>query len=202
MTDAAVVHLVDDESTLLRSLGPAICAAGYACRTYATAPSLLACLSDLEPGCVVTDVRMPGMDGLELMGRLRRAGASHPVIVMSGQADIALAVEAMKQGASDFVEKPFSPKDLIRRIGAALEGAAPVAARRARREEARRKLAQLTPRQGDVLAGVVAGKLNKTIAFELGLSVRTVEDYRAEIMARTGCASLSELLRLSLQAED
>jgi two-component system response regulator FixJ len=158
----------------------------------------LAELATAEPGCVVTDVRMPGLSGLELLAALKTRQIDMPVVMISGHADIALAVDAMRAGASHFLEKPFRGEKLVEAVREA------IAAHRAPAPTGKDPygdiLSGLTKRQREVLVGIVDGKLNKVIAFELGISVRTVESYRAEIMARTGAQSLSQLIRMSLAA--
>lgn len=193
------VHIVDDDETVRKSLAYAVGSAGYATRIYESGERLLGGVARLAPGCIVTDVRMPGMDGVELVSRLKAEGAPHPILVMSGHADVALAVEAMKAGAVDFLEKPFRPSALVGAIAAAMAKAD----RSAPPEAAayRRLVETLSPRQREVLSGIVEGKLNKTIAHELGLSVRTVEGYRAEIMSKTQARNLTELIRMMVLAK-
>ncbi len=192
------MHIVDDEETVLRSLSLAVSAAGYATRVYPSAEALLDGLKTLEDGCVVTDLRMPGLDGIGLLRRLDAAAVRIPVIVMSGKADIALAVEAMKCGAADFLEKPFSTKALVVAIGTALARTREHPADAEKAALYARQLARLTQRQQDVLRGVVEGKSNKEIARDLGISPRTVENHRAEVMSRTQAGTRSELIRMSL----
>jgi two-component system response regulator FixJ len=200
MAETICVHIVDDEEIVRRSLGYAMASAGFASRVYASAEQFMAASAAASPGCVVTDVRLPGMDGLELVMRLKAGDAPHPVVVISGEADIAMAVDAMKAGAADFLQKPFRTASLLEAVNGAIdrEGRQQRQAQEAAGQ--RRKLALLSPRQREVLAGIMAGKLNKTIGHELGISVRTVEDYRAEIMAKTQARNLSELIRTAVLA--
>jgi two-component system response regulator FixJ len=200
MAETACVHIIDDEDSVRRSLGYAVASAGFASRVYASAEQFVAALPIAGPGCVVTDVRLPGMSGLELVMRLKDGHAPLPVVVISGEADVAMAVDAMKAGAADFLQKPFRNANLIEAVKGALDREG---RERLQVQEAvghRRTLALLSPRQAEVLAGIMDGKLNKTIGHELGISVRTVEDYRAEIMAKTQARNLSELIRMAVLA--
>ncbi|WP_332770165.1 response regulator FixJ [Phenylobacterium sp.] len=199
MTEA-VVHLIDDDEAVRDSLAFLLTTAGIASRTYESAVTFLDQLAGAAPGCVVTDIRMPDMNGLELVRRLKDRGASHPIIVITGHGDVPLAVEAMKAGVVDFLEKPFDDDALLGSIRAALAigGQATQASEERRKFEA--MLAALSPRETEVLKGVLAGKQNKVIAFELGISARTVEVYRANVMTKTSAGSLSELVRMALLA--
>lgn len=197
---SGLVHVIDDDEAMRQSLEFLLDTAGYTIRTYESAVDFLRNLGGLEPGCIVTDIRMPEVNGLELVRRLHAEGVTLPVIVLTGHGDVPLAVEAMKAGVKDFLEKPFDDEVLLRAVGAALN-----VSEEAQREEAERQkfevmLASLSPREKDVLHGVVAGKANKVIAFELGISPRTVEVYRANVMTKTGAASLSDLVRMALLA--
>lgn len=195
-----VVHLIDDDEAVRDSLSFLLTTAGMVSRTYESAVTFLDQLADAAPGCVVTDIRMPDMNGLELVRRLKERGATHPIIVITGHGDVPLAVEAMKAGVVDFLEKPFDDEALLGSIRAALAvgGQATQASEERRKFEA--MLAALSPRETEVLRGVLAGKQNKVIAFELGISARTVEVYRANVMTKTSAGSLSELVRLALLA--
>ncbi|MDP3852436.1 response regulator FixJ [Phenylobacterium sp.] len=199
MTEA-VVHLIDDDEAVRDSLSFLLTTAGIASRTYESAVTFLDQLAGAAPGCVVTDIRMPDMNGLELVRRLKDRGASHPIIVITGHGDVPLAVEAMKAGVVDFLEKPFDDEALLGSIRTALTigGQATQASEERRKFEA--MLAALSPRETEVLKGVLAGKQNKVIAFELGISARTVEVYRANVMTKTSAGSLSELVRMALLA--
>lgn len=199
MTEA-VVHLIDDDEAVRDSLSFLLTTAGMVSRTYESAVTFLEQLADAAPGCVVTDIRMPDMNGLELVRRLKERGATHPIIVITGHGDVPLAVEAMKAGVVDFLEKPFDDDALLGSIRTALTigGQATQASEERRKFEA--MLAALSPRETEVLRGVLAGKQNKVIAFELGISARTVEVYRANVMTKTSAGSLSELVRLALLA--
>jgi two-component system response regulator FixJ len=191
------VHLIDDDEDVRRALSFLLGTAGLAVRVYESAAAFLQQDHKAVRGCIVTDVRMPGIDGLELLRRLKASGSTLPVVVMTGHADVPLAVAAMKAGALDFIEKPFGDDTLLAAIQAAL----------ARRDQAgaqagqvRERLNALTPREREVLDGLMAGHPNKTIAYDLGLSPRTVEVHRANVMTKMGASSLSELVRLTLQA--
>lgn len=191
-------HIVDDEEAVRFTLASALESGGFATRQYASAEELLQRLAELEPGCIVTDVRMPGMGGLDLVRRLNAEGVKTPVIVISGQADVALAVAAMKVGAVDFLEKPIRSAALQAVVRDALQR--PALPPSAAAELYTAVLRTLTRRQRDVLAGLLEGLSNKLIGHRLGLSIRTVEAYRAAIMDRTRVKSLSELIRISVLA--
>jgi two-component system response regulator FixJ len=195
------VHVVDDDEAMRSSIAFLLESAGLAVKTYDSAQGFLAGADQLDGGCVVTDIRMPGMSGLDLVRRLAGQGIVIPVIVVTGHGDVALAVEAMKGGVVDFIEKPFDDEVLLSAINTAL---ARGGAGKERHEESRKfreVLGGLSPREKDVLAGLVAGKANKVIAYDLSISPRTVEIYRANVMTKTGAGSLSELVRMALLAE-
>jgi two-component system response regulator FixJ len=200
MAPSAVVHLIDDDLDVRQSLAFLLATAGLAVKVYDSADLFLGCFGTLEPGCVVSDVRMPGIDGLELQRRLKALGDPFPVVIMTGHADVSLAVEAMKAGAADFIEKPFDDERLLSAIRSALDRHD----RQGRREtevlQIQAKLRALTGREHEVLDGLVAGLPNKTIAYDLGLSPRTVEVHRANVMTKMGARSLSDLVRMALAA--
>jgi two-component system response regulator FixJ len=196
-----LVHLVDDDAAMRESLAFLLASADLASRTYESASELLDRATALEPGCVVTDIRMPGMNGLEMMVELKGRGVSLPVIVLTGHADVTLAVEAMKAGAVDFLEKPFDDDALLGAVRTALERGQDAAARTAERSVVAERLARLTSREHDVFNAIVAGDSNKAAALRLGISPRTVEIYRANVMAKMQAASLSELVRMAMQVE-
>lgn len=199
MTDP-IVHVIDDDEAMRDSLSFLLDTAGFRARTYESAVAFLARRDELEPGCIVTDVRMPEMTGLDLVRRLKETGAPHPVIVITGHGDVPLAVEAMKAGVVDFLEKPFDDEALLRAVRSALSTHAAAAEHDAERRRFEAMLETLSPRERDVLKGVVAGKPNKVIAYDLGISPRTVEVYRANVMTKTQASSLSELVRMALLA--
>jgi two-component system response regulator FixJ len=196
-----VVHVVDDDAAVRDSLQFMLEAADLRVRPYESATALLDRLTELELGCIVTDVRMPGMTGLELIAQLKARGATHPVVVLTGHADVALAVEAMKAGVVDFIEKPFDEAALLRAVRQALRLGEDVASRSAERAEVEARIARLTPREQDVFEALAAGESNKSAAIKLGISPRTVEIYRANVMEKMQAATLSDLVRMALQRE-
>jgi len=200
MTDKTVIHVVDDDAAMRDSLAFLLDVNGFQSKTHDSANAFLAAAASDEPCCVVSDIRMPGMNGIELARELKRKGTACSVILITGHGDVALAVEAMKAGAVDFIEKPFDDAVLIGAIRAALDAQSSGQADSAARKEAEARLADLSPRERDVLQGLVAGKINKVIAHELSISPRTVEVYRANLMAKTGARSMSELMRIALAA--
>lgn len=196
---AELLHVIDDDAGLRDALAFLLEVNGVNARFYESGDAFLAALP-VEDGCLLTDVRMPGLTGLQLVRELKDRGVDLPVIVMTGHGDVPLAVEAMKAGVVDFIEKPFSDEVLLAAVKAAFErlnnDVEPDAARLA----AEGRLAQLSPRERDVLAGVVEGKLNKVIAYELEISPRTVEIYRANLMSKTGARNVADLMRIALAA--
>jgi two-component system response regulator FixJ len=198
MAADAIVHVIDDDEAVRQSLEFLLRASGMTARTYESASAFLSALPAIETGCVVTDVRMPGISGIELLKRLGEMQVKLPVIVITGHGDVPLAVEAMKIGAVDFLEKPFEDEHLLGSVRSALSRAQQSAVRDARRAEVEARLATLTNREREVLDGLVAGKPNKIIAFDLAISPRTVEIYRANVMTKMAAASLSELVRMAL----
>ena len=193
-----VVHVVDDDEAARDSLRFLLESARLTVRTYDSAARFLNRLPNVEPGCVITDVRMPEIDGIELLKRLRAAPGALPVIVITGHGDIALAVEAMKLGALDFFEKPYDDEALLGSVRSALARREGDEKRTAAKDEVARRLETLSARERQVLDGLVAGQPNKNIAFDLGISPRTVEIYRANVMTKMQAASLSELVRMAL----
>lgn len=200
MTATAVIHIVDDDAAIRDSLELMLGSVGFVALTYESAADLLARVDVLEPGCIVTDVRMPGMNGLELVGRLKELRVPHAIVVLTGHADVPLAVEAMKAGVSDFLEKPFEDEALLRAIRTALQSGRD-AGRQSERAELAGRLAQLTPREREVFDAIVQGDSNKAAARRLGISPRTVEIYRANVMGKMQAHSLSELVRMALRCE-
>jgi two-component system response regulator FixJ len=193
-----VVHVIDDDVAVRQSLAFLLSTAGFAVRVHESAIAFLEALPATQAGCIVTDIRMPEMDGLELQRRLRASNVAVPVIVITGHGDIALAVQAMKSGAADFIEKPFDDDVLIGAIRSALARSSEDAKGKARADEIRGRLDLLSSREREVLDGLVAGKANKIIAYDLGISPRTVEVYRANVMTKMQADSLSELVRMVL----
>ena len=198
MTDSQVVHVIDDDADVRQSLAFLLSTAGLPVRVHESAVAFLAALPAVEDGCIVTDVRMPDVDGLELQRRLRAQGNSMPVVVMTGHGDVALAVEAMKAGAVDFLEKPFDDEVLLAAIRTALAQRSSARERGSQLDEIRARMKLLSEREGQVLDGLVAGKPNKIIAHDLGISARTVEVYRANVMTKMQADSLSHLVRMAL----
>jgi two-component system response regulator FixJ len=201
MARDAVVHLIEDDEAVRQALAFLLTASGLAVRVYESAAVFLDMLPTVQPGCIVTDVRMPGIDGLELQRQLKVRKIDLPVVVMTGHADVPLAVEAMKAGAVDFLEKPFNDEILLSAIRAAIARQARNAHRDDETAAILEKLASLSAREREVLDGLVAGRPNKTIAYDLNISDRTVEVHRAHLMAKMGAANLSELLRMSFLAQ-
>lgn len=191
-----IVHVVDDEEAVRNSLAFLLGTSGFAVRTHASAASFLEIASSIKNGCLVTDLRMPDIDGVELLRRLSAQGSMLPAIVVTGHGDVQMAVEAMKNGALDFIEKPFSDEVLIESIQRAVAKATSALDADAAKARIREKLASLSERELQVLHGVVQGQANKTIAYELGISPRTVEVYRAGLMNKMQAKSLAELVRM------
>jgi two-component system, LuxR family, response regulator FixJ len=195
-----VVHIVDDEEPVRKSLAFLLTMAGFTARVHESATSFLAAAPSLDRGCLVTDLRMPDMSGVDLLTRLGAAKALMPTIVITGHGDVPMAVAAMKAGALDFIEKPFEDEILIEAIKRAAErmGGTPSAQDDA--TAVRSRLEQLSERERQVLSAVVAGLPNKTIAYDLNISPRTVEVHRANVMAKMQAKSLPELVRMTLSA--
>jgi len=200
--DLRLVHLVDDDEAIRRSVGFMLKTSGFHVRAYESGVELLKSTSNLEPGCILLDIRMPGMDGLEVQKALRDKGVGLPVIIMTGHGDVTLAVQAMKAGAVDFIEKPFEKAVLLSAIEHGIERLKRSAAEVERADEAVVRLQALTPREREVLDGLAKGLPNKTIAYDLGISPRTVEIHRANVMSKLEVKSLSEALRIAFAAQD
>jgi len=193
-----VVHIVDDEEAVRNSLAFLLGTSGFAVRIHETATAFLAIAPSIRNGCLITDLRMPDIDGVELLRRLGEIGAMLPAIVITGHGDVQMAVEAMKNGAQDFIEKPFSEEVLIGSITKAVDRAAARLHGEAANEAILARIASLSDREVQVMGGVVAGKPNKTIAFDLGISPRTVDVYRAGLMGKMQAKSLPELVRMAM----
>lgn len=200
MPSEPVVHVIDDDDAARDALRFLLESARLTARTYDSAVTFLERLSQSEPGCIVTDVRMPVISGIELLRRVAAAPVRLPVIVITGHGDIALAVEAMKLGAVDFFEKPYDDEALLTAVRSALSRREDDAKRASAKIEILGRLNELTARERQVLEGLVAGKPNKNIAFDLEISPRTVEIYRANVMTKMKASSLSELVRMALLA--
>jgi two-component system, LuxR family, response regulator FixJ len=200
MSGEATVYVIDDDEAVRESLAFLLASARVPVRTFDSAQAFLASLADLDPGCVITDVRMPGMDGLELLQQLRAKRVQLPVIVVTGHGDVPMAVEAMKIGAADFLEKPFDDDVLLASVRAALNRHEKDAHREAERKQVLDRMAALSTRERQVFDALVQGHPNKVIAFDLGISPRTVEIYRANVMTKMHANSLSDLVRMGLVA--
>lgn len=200
MTDRKLVHIVDDEEAIRRSASFMLKTSGYAVETWATGVAFLKEIRHVPQGCVLLDVRMPEMDGLDVQQALLERGVTMPVIILTGHADVSIAVRAMKAGAVDFLEKPFEKAVLISAIETAFDRIGKADGAAARAAEANVVLGVLTPREREVLEGLAQGLPNKTIAYDLGISPRTVEVHRANLMAKLDVRSLSDALRLAFAA--
>jgi two-component system, LuxR family, response regulator FixJ len=199
-SDKAVVHVIDDDQAMRESLAFLLSTVGLEVQTYESAVAFLKVAREVHAGCVITDVRMPELSGVDLLRQLRELKLAIPVIVITGHGDVPLAVEAMKIGALDFLEKPFDDEVLLSSVRSALSQLDQDQKRRAERGEIEARLASLSNRERDVLEGLVAGHANKQIAYDLGISPRTIEIYRANLMTKMQAASLSDLVRMALVA--
>jgi two-component system, LuxR family, response regulator FixJ len=200
LSDKAVVHVIDDDQAMRESLAFLLSTIGLEVQTYESAVAFLKVAREVDAGCVITDVRMPELSGVDLLRQLRELKLAIPVIVITGHGDVPLAVEAMKIGALDFLEKPFDDEVLLASVRSALSQLDQDQKRRAERGEIEARLASLSNRERDVLEGLVAGHANKQIAYDLGISPRTIEIYRANLMTKMQAASLSDLVRMALVA--
>jgi len=200
MPDNQIVHIVDDDDAARQSLEFLLKSAKLMVQAHESAVAFLAVLPNLSSGCVITDVRMPGMSGIELLKRLKSTTNSIPVIIITGHGDVPLAVEAMKHGAADFLEKPFDDELLLGTVRSALNRLDKDTKRETERAEIFDRLATLSTRERQVLEGLVAGNANKVIAYDLAISPRTVEIYRSNVMNKMVAASLSDLVRKALIA--
>lgn len=196
-----LVHLVDDDAAVRRSVGFMLKTSGYQVESYESGVELLKVSGDLKEGCILLDIRMPGMDGLEILQALQEKGVGLPVIIMTGHGDVSLAVNAMKAGAVDFIEKPFEKETLKSSLDEGFRKLLRKEVTGERRKDAEVKLHTLTPRERDVLDGLSQGFPNKTIAYDLGISPRTVEIHRANLMTKLGVRSLSGALRIAFAAQ-
>ncbi len=201
MTRPATVHVVDDDDAVRSSLRLLLKSVGLPTVAHASAHEFLAAWDADQPGCLVLDVRMPGMSGIELQAELNQRGAIIPVIFISGHGDIPMAVEAIQHGAFDFLQKPFRDQDLIDRVQRALASDADHRQLLQQRETLRQRYDSLTPREQEVLQLVPQGKANKVMAGDLGVSQRTVEIHRARVMEKMGAQSLAQLVRMVLELD-
>ncbi len=197
-SEIGTVHVIDDDEALRDSLTFLLRAAKIDVETHSSAVAFLDALPGIRLSCVITDVRMPGLSGIDLLRRLKELNIAVPVIVITGHSDVPLAVEAMKSGAIDFLEKPFDDEVLLASVRSALKFREGEEKRHTERAEIENRLAALSNRERDVLGGLVAGRANKQIAFDLGISPRTVEIYRANLMDKMRAGSLSDLVRMAL----
>lgn len=202
MSSEAVVHIIDDDDAVRESIAFLLDTVGIASRTYESAEHFVEALRDINGGCIVTDVRMPCMSGLDLLRFMEEAQHMLPTIVVTGHGDVPLAVQAMKLGAVDFIEKPFDDEVLLASVRMALDHSLRGQDLDAEKSTAAARIEALSARERDVLEGLVAGKPNKHIAFDLGISPRTVEVYRANLMTKMQASSLSELVRMALLASN
>ena len=199
--DQRLVYLVDDDAAIRRSVGFMLKTSGHRVEPYDSGNELLRNCAKLDEGCILLDIRMPGMDGLEVQQALQKKGVSLPVIIMTGHGDVALAVRAMKAGAVDFIEKPFGKETLLASLSEGYRRLSCKGATDDRARDATVRLQALTPRERDVLNGLAQGLPNKTIAYDLGISPRTVEIHRANLMTKLEARSLSEALRVAFAAQ-
>ena len=200
MPGEAVVHVIDDDDAVRDSLSFLLRAAGMSVTTHESATAFANRLPNVAAGCIVTDIRMPGLSGVDLLRRLNQDSIRLPVIVITGHGDVPLAVEAMKLGAVDFLEKPFDDDHLLAAIRSALDRHGDDDKRAEREVAFRERMETLSAREQQVLDGLLAGHPNKTIAYDLGISARTVEVYRANVMTKMKAGSLSELVRMAMIA--
>jgi two-component system response regulator FixJ len=198
MISSSMVHVIDDDRAARESLTFLLGTAEFVVKAYESAEAFLDAVPSTQTGCVITDVRMPEIDGIELLRRLRSQGIALPVIVITGHGDVPLAVEAIKAGAADFIEKPYEGELLLEAVRSALSVQGADAKQEAERTEIQRRMADLSPRERQTLDGLVAGQPNKTIAYDLGVSARMVEICRANLMTKMQAKSLSHLVRMAL----
>jgi two-component system response regulator FixJ len=198
MSGGEIVHVIDDDDAVRESVAFLLRSADLQVKTYESAAIFLDAIEGGVSGCVLTDVRMPGMSGIDLLRQLHRQKQHIPVVVMTGHGDVQLAVEAMKAGAVDFLEKPFDDERVLEAVRTALDSRPAETARTPEQDAIGERIASLSQRERQVLNGLVAGQPNKTIAYELGISPRTVEVYRANVMTKMQANSLSELVRMAL----
>jgi two-component system response regulator FixJ len=200
MAEKAKVYVIDDDEAMRDSLHFLLDSSGFDVTLFENAQRFLDALPELAFGCVISDVRMPGIDGIELLKQMKAAPSTFPILIMTGHGDVPLAVEAMKLGAIDFIEKPFEDERLITMIETAIRQAEPAARNDAIAQDIVTRIATLSPRERQVMDGLMAGLSNKLIAREYDISPRTIEVYRANVMTKMGANSLSELVRLAMRA--
>jgi two-component system response regulator FixJ len=200
MPDRGRVYVIDDDEAMRDSLNFLLDSANYKVTPFENALAFLDALPGLAFGCVVSDVRMPGLDGIELLKRMKAINSAFPILIMTGHGDVPLAVEAMKLGAVDFLEKPFEDDRLVAMIETAMHQAEPAARSEALTQDIAARIASLSPRERQVMDGLIAGLSNKLIARDYDISPRTIEVYRANVMTKMQANSLSELVRLAMRA--
>jgi FixJ family two-component response regulator len=200
MTSGPVIHVIDDDETVRHSLRWLLESLKHDVQTYPSAHEFLSAYDPVQPGCLVLDVRMPDISGLQLQEILAQRQIRIPIILITGHGDISMAVRAMKAGAFDFIEKPFNDQTLLERVQQGLATDARQRREAAQREKISERLGSLTPREVEVLDGVVSGKSNKLIAAELGISIKTVEVHRAHVMDKMSVTSVAELTALCVTA--
>lgn len=200
MSDRRLIHIVDDEESIRRSVSFMLKTSGYQVETWTSGQAFLKEVRHVEQGCILLDVRMPEIDGLEVQRTLSERGVTMPIVIMTGHGDVSIAIQAMKAGAVDFLEKPFEKAALIAAIEESFRRLANAAEVTARAVDAQRILGVLTPRERDVLVGLAKGLPNKTIAYDLDISPRTVEVHRANLMMKLNVRSLSDALRIAFAA--
>src|ERR1039457_4819291 len=199
---APTVYVVDDNDSMRRALQTLLSTVGYVTAAYPGPMEFLAHFTADAPGCLVLDIRMPQMSGLELQQKLNLLGFMIPVIFITGHGDVPMAVQAMKEGAFEFIQKPFRDQELLDRINHALKQDAEYRSTAARRSEVMHRLESLTPRERQVMDMIVEGSANKVIAIDLGLSERTVEIHRAKVMEKMGARSVAHLVKMHLTMTD
>jgi two-component system, LuxR family, response regulator FixJ len=199
-SEKPIVHVIDDDEAVRQVLSFQLATAGIEVRTYDSAAGFLKVALPVQTGCIITDVRMPDLSGIDLLRELRQRKVTAPVIVITAHGDVPLAVEAMRLGAVDFLEKPFADEALLASVRSALEMGDRDRKRESERSSIQSRLAGLSNRERDVLDGLVAGRANKQIAYDLGISARTIENYRANLMLKMQAATLSDLVRMALTA--
>jgi two-component system, LuxR family, response regulator FixJ len=200
MKNATMVHIIDDDPGVRKSLRLVMESASLAATVYASGEEFLDAVDPKQPGCMVLDLRMPGISGIEVLQRLRAAHNEIPAIIISGHADVPAAVRSMKLGAIDLLQKPFEPRALLEAVHGAIKSSMELQQRRSEEANVRQQLERLTPRELELLKLVVAGKPNKLIAAELKISIKTVANHRANLMAKTGALNAADLARMSTLA--
>ncbi|WP_420133423.1 response regulator FixJ [Rhodopseudomonas sp.] len=199
MARKGIVYVIDDDQAMRESIDFLLTSADYEVRLFESAAAFLEAMGNIAFGCVLSDVRMPGIDGLDLLKRLKAGRSRLPVVIMTGHGDVPLAVEAMKLGAIDFIEKPFDDDRLIGLIETALKQAGDEARSEAVSQDIVARIQSLSPRERQVMDGLIAGMSNKVIAREFDISPRTIEVYRANVMTKMQASSLSELVRMAMR---